>query len=272
MTRRMRWALFLLGILFARPAGAQLRPWEPFDWSLFDGASHANVAIGTSVLWEQRASLAGTEGVLVEAGTFSGGYRNDRIGIEGGGTLYRHFREKTSFAPPVSGTEARPLGTRRDNGDYRISTGILITPPDRPAAFLFRFGTRLPSTDNVVGLDRDATDFFATIGGRADFSFIRAFTELGVGVHGTRLEDYEQVDVLLYMVGLEARSGFLRPAILFLGQTVHPRLQFRGTEPLSEIRLRLHTPGRVSLRVDAIHGLADFSPAAGVSISLVGTL
>lgn len=275
MTRRsmmLGWLLLLAVVPLPRPASAQLRPWEPFDWTLFDGDAHATVAVGGSALWRQRASLAGTEGLLIEAGSFSAGFRADRVGLEGGGTIYRYFRERTTFATPAGGAEPRPLGIRHDNGDYRVSTGVLLTDPDRATTALIRFGSRLPTTDNRVGLERDAIDFFATIGARVDRGSLRAIAELGVGIHGTRRDDFEQSDLFLYMAGIETRSGPVRPAILLLGQTIHRDLWFRGTEPLSEIRLRLLAPGRVSVRLEAIHGFSDFSPAAGVSISLLGAL
>jgi hypothetical protein len=262
---------FVLTLLHPSPVSAQLRPWEPFDWSLFDGV-HANIAVGTSVLWGPRASLAGTGGVLVEAGTFAAGYRIDRVGLEAGGTFYRRLREEESFAPPTGGTEPRPLGVRHDTGDYRISTGVALTRPDRAATLLLRFGSRLPTTDNRVGLERDATDFFATLGARADIGVVRAFGELGVGIHGTRKSESEQSDLLLYMVGIGMHAGPIRPTVVFLGQTIDRHLRSRGTEPLSEIRLQIEIGGRVSGRVEAIHGFTPFSPEAGVSLSVVGGL
>ncbi|MDR0787079.1 MAG: hypothetical protein LBG44_04340 [Gemmatimonadota bacterium] len=260
----------LPGLLLAHPASAQLRPWEPFDWSLFD-EGRVSIAMGTSVLADQRASLAGTQGLLIEAGMFSGGVRIDRVGVEAAGTLYRQFRERTVFAAPSGGAEERPIGTRHDAGDYRISTGIALTRPDRRATFLLRFGSRLPTTDNRVGLERDAIDFFATFGARITAGPARAFGELGVGIHGTRIETFEQSDLLIYMLGVESRTGLVRPGVVFLGQTISRSLWFRGTEPLSEVRLKVDAGGGLSLRLEAIHGLAEFSPGNGISASLLAT-
>jgi hypothetical protein len=57
-----------LALFCATPLGAQLRPLEPLDWSAFTTAQkvHAHVRIG--VHGDQRASLAGTTGSLVELG------------------------------------------------------------------------------------------------------------------------------------------------------------------------------------------------------------
>lgn len=261
--------LFFVGLHFILPARAtgQLRPYDPFEWSLLDGPEDVIVTFGTAVLWDQRASLAGTRGTLGEFGAFRATLRTGRAMIEAGGTLYRILWEKEAFAPATGGAEERPLDDRRDAGDYRIATTLLLFDPDAPATAIVRFGTRLPTTDNVVGLERDAIDFFATIGGRYDFASIRATAELGLGIHGTRLADFEQSDVLLYILGLTARSFPLQPTLLLLGQADGISRSIRGNEHLSEVRLRLRSTGPIWLQAEIIRGLETFSPAFGIALS-----
>jgi hypothetical protein len=265
-------AAIVLVPLIAAPVAAQLRPYEPFDWSVFDRPVTASVALGGNALWRQRASLAGTEGTLLEVGTVSVTYRADRVAIEMRGTIFRDFRERSAFAEPVGGAAERPLGRRSDVGDYRVGTGVLLTRPDRPVVALLRFGSRLPTTDNTVGLERDAIDFYSTIGARADFGPFRATGEVGLGIHGTRDDRYEQADVLLYILGLSTRAGRLVPSIFLMGQALGTDWAIRGTEPLAELRFRVQTPGTPWARAELIKGLSDFSPGHGVSITFGGTI
>jgi hypothetical protein len=257
--------------LAAAPLAAQLRPYGPVDWAVFDGSPRMAASIGSAILWNQRASLAGTQGRLVEFGTVRAAVRTGRVVVETAGTIFRTFREDSTFAPATGGAENRPLGRRSDVGDYTVATTILLSDPARPAAAILRFGSRLPTTDNRVGLERDAIDFFATVGGRLDFASIRATTELGLGIHGTRLEDFEQADVLIYSASITARSVPLKPAILLLGQVDALDWSIRGNEQLSEARFVLRSSGNVWLQAEAIKGFERFSPGMGISVS-VGTI
>jgi hypothetical protein len=130
----------------------------------------------------------------------------------------------------------------------------------------------LPTTDNRVGLERDAIDFFTTLGGRLDFGPVRATTELGLGIHGTRLDDFEQADVLIYIATLSARTLMLSPTFLLLGQVDALDWAIRGNEQLSEARLRLRSGGKVWLQAETIKGLERFSPGIGLSLSIGTTM
>ncbi len=256
--------------LIAAPLPAQLRPYDPVEWPIFDGSDSFAASIGSAVLWDQRASLAGTEGRLVEFGTVRSTIRTGRVLVEVAGTIFRTLRENSSFAPAVGGTVDNHLGHRSDVGDFKVATTILLSDPTRPAAAIVRFGSRLPTTDNEVGLERDAIDFFATLGGRLDTGPIRATTEIGLGIHGTRLDDFEQTDVLIYMASIAARNFPLYPTLLLLGQVDGLAWTIRGNEELSEARLRLRSSGDIWLQAEVIKGLAPFSPGMGISLS-VGT-
>ncbi|MEX2571862.1 MAG: hypothetical protein WD737_11240 [Gemmatimonadota bacterium] len=263
--------LFLAATLLASfpvEAAAQLRPYEPFDWALFDGTPTLSARAGNEILWGQRASLVGAEGRLVELGRFSVAFRAGRVAIEAGGTLRRYFQPNGTFTAPAPGVAGDPTSDRSDSGDYTIATVIRLTPAAGPAIATLRFGTRLPTTDNRVGLERDQTDFFALLGGRADRGNLRATAELGVGLHGTRMPDYEQSDVLVFVTGLAWRAGAVRPSLLLLGHAdgLADR-HVRGNEELAEVRLRLRTGSSNWLQVEAIRGLLPFSPSAGLSIA-----
>ena len=66
---------------------AQLRPLDPFEWRMFEGGRAVSAPVGAGWLADQRASLAGTEGTLVEAGNFRAFWRTGRVVLEAGGTV-----------------------------------------------------------------------------------------------------------------------------------------------------------------------------------------
>ena len=73
-------AVFLL--LFAASTSvlhAQLRPLEPSQWRLYEDSTIVRAELGGSRLWNQKASLAGEEGDLWEAGNFSLAWRTGRV-------------------------------------------------------------------------------------------------------------------------------------------------------------------------------------------------
>jgi hypothetical protein len=262
-------ALLAAGLILlpASPTEAQLRPYEPIDWSLVDGAANISLSAGFTLLDGQRAALAGTSGRLVEFGDFQLFLRNGRILLEAAGRLYRRLDEDEIFGPPHSRVDARPLGTRRDVGDFIVSTTVLLTPPDLPATAMLRFGTRLPTTDDRVGLERDRTDFFALLGGRIDQRRLRYTAEAGIGIHGTHNLEFEQADVLVYLLGLTLDAPFVRPSLLFLGQ--HNGLagwRLRGNEDLAELRLRLRAGTDRWFQLDVVRGVTSYSPALGARL------
>jgi hypothetical protein len=159
-------------------------------------------------------------------------------------------------------------GMRLDAGDYRVLTTVRLTNEGAPVAAAVRFGARLPTTDNTVGLDRDATDFFATVGGRTARGRVAVQGEAGIGIFGTRENDFEQDDLLIYAVRAEYAAGALRPMLTVLGQQVGTgHSEIRGNESLGEVRLGVRAGGRRWLMMEAVKGYTDFSPGPGVLVS-----
>lgn len=267
--------LFLLAPLFgvsfalaATDAAAQLRPLEPIPSALFEGASRFSVEAGVSRLHDQRASLAGTSGTLTELGLFAVAWRTGRVVLEFAGTARREFREQSRFASPDAEVTPSADGRRQDGGDYRLSTVLRVTPEDAPVTGLLRFGTRLPTTDNRTGLDRDVTDFFVTVGASGARGPLTAAAEVGLGIHGTREPRYEQDDLLLYAARAEWRAGAWTPSVMAVGQwhgTKHPDI--RSVEDLGEVRLGLRYGHQRWIRVEGVRGHTPFAPSAGVRIT-----
>lgn len=265
-------ALLLVFTAFATGAEAQLRPLEPFEWRMLEAGRTVSVEAGGGWLRDQRASLAGTEGTLVEAGNFRAFWRTGRVVLEAGGTVRRSFDEERSFAPPEPFVRPADDGERHDSGDYRVATAVRLTGVGAPVAAILRFGARLPTTDNGVGLDRDATDFFATVGARAARGRASLAAEAGVGIFGTRDPEFEQDDLLLYAVRAEVDAGPVVPSLAVLGQqvgTAHEEI--RGNESLGEVRVGFRTAGRWFVRAEYVAGYTDFSPSSGV-LAAVGRI
>lgn len=255
-------------LLVAAPAAAQLRPLEPLDWSVFDGERALSLRLGSSILASQRASLAGTAGRLLELGDFALVWRTGRVALEAGGTVQRLFREDEVFAPPTGGALAEPDGTRHDSGDYRVATAVRLTGGRGAVDAAVRFGTRLPTTDNEVGLDRDQTDFFALLAARLRRGLVLLAAEGGLGVFGTRSPRLEQVDIWVYALSAEYDAGPVTPSVALLGQAnglFGPSL--RGNEDLSELRLGLRVGGGRWVRLSLVRGLTEFSPSAGLLLT-----
>jgi hypothetical protein len=118
-------------------------------------------------------------------------------------------------------------------------------------------------------LDRDATDFFATLAGRVKRSGFAVGLESGLGIAGTRDPTFEQDDVVLYDVRVEYTRGNVRPSIVVVGQAHLPgHHELRGVEDLSEARFGLRIGGRTWISLEGLKGLETFSPAYGLSLGV----
>ena len=268
MIRTISTTLFIVVGLMPMTMRAQLRPLEPPQWRMLDEGGSIAAEIGGARLAGQRASLAGSTGDLWEAGNFVLAWRTGRVIFEAGGTAQRFFHETGTFAAPYRDVEPTADGDRHDSGDYRISTTVRLTPAGFPAVGVVRFGTRLPTTDNTTGLDRDALDFFATIGGAGKRGVLAFAGEAGRGIHTTREERFEQEDVFLYSLRLEVRNSPFSPSIAVLGQKHGPtHASIRGVEDLGEIRAGLRIGRIFWARAEYVKGYEAFSPSSGFIVT-----
>ena len=254
-------------VALALPAAlaAQLRPIEPVPWEALD-ADGALVRAGVADHRGARAALAGTDGTLVELGTYTATWTlGGRVAVEIGGVALRVFTDRSTYAAPVA--DARPTdGERRvDTGEHRFATTVLLGRPTRDLDVVMRFGTRLPTTDNVQGLGRDQTDFFGGFGARGRSGALEVAAELGLGILSTRRDRPEQVDDLLYDARLGWKRARRRVWIEALGQHDTRRAaELRGVEDLSEARLVGEVGSARRVRVTLVRGLTRASVGTGV--------
>lgn len=267
--------LALLSPVALSPASPpQLRPVEPIDWTGFE-EERGSMSIGAMVLGGQRAALLGTEGRLVELGTLEFAVRVDRLLIHVRASPYRRFvqsaRFDDRFAEPAVGVE-RADGTRVDAGTVLVSTTL---PLGRSGArdtgrqqFVVRFGMRLPTTDDVIGIERDETDVFLSVGTRRVVDAWDLAAEVGVAIFG-RATGEGQTDPILYGASIRRTGAAIRPYAEWIGHHDTRRGGApRGNENLGEVRIGLRTGDRWWLDAHAIVGVAEFSPDVGGRVRL----
>jgi hypothetical protein len=260
--------IFLL-LATAVPCMAQLRPLEPLHWRALEEGAAARAGIGIGVLGGQRASLAGTRGTLLELGNWFLTYRSGRFAFEFAGTAVRHFDDDDVLDPPY-GRAAAPDGEARvDAGDVRIATLLRLFGDIDESVVVLRFGTRLPTTSDEPGLDRDRTDFFGTAAARHELaSGVRLFGEAGVGIHSTMLDHYPQTDVIVYDAGIEADIGSAGGVrVRVLGHDDLKERVIRGNEDLAEARIGGWLGHGRWVEAQVVRGLAEFSPDWGLLVS-----
>lgn len=269
MYSRRAAGVIALGLVMtaAAPGAAQLRPLDPVEWWMFDTTRKVAAEFGAATYLDQRVSRAGTAGTLVEAGRFRAFWRTGTVVFEAAGTLRRFFREERVHDLPGASVRPAPDGWRHDSGDYVVATTVRITRGGSPVLGVVRFGTRLPTTDNREGLERDRMDFFALAGARIRHGPLLFGGEAGVSINGTRDQEFEQKDVLAYTFRAEYDAGAVTPTLTLTGDVLGPKRQLRGNEPLGEASVGLRTNGRRWLRAEAVAGYRTFSPSTGIRVS-----
>ena len=263
---RARAFLFVVVLILPEVGSAQLRPIEPIPWDALT-ADGPMLRLGAGYHARARASLAGTQGALRELGVYTGTWTFGRVAVEVGGVVLRLFSDDSVYAPPIA--DARPsTGKRRvDTGEHRLGTIVLLTPPSSTVDLVLRFGTRLPTTDNVQGLGRDQTDFFGSFGGRARWGVIEVAGEAGVAILSNRLSRPEQVDALLYAGRMGWGHDRFRLWVGAVGQHDTRRAaELRGLEDLAEARLVGELGDQRRIRITFVRGWTRESVGLGVVV------
>jgi hypothetical protein len=255
-------SLVALCCVVPRGATAQLRPIESFDWMVFAPRVDVSASLGASYLDAQRISLAGETGALWELGRFHTTVRLDRVALEAYGTVVRRF---LSDALTPAGEARR----RQDAGAMHVATTVLMTPRTSRAGVALRFGVGIPTTDDRIGLDRDETDFFATLLSRAGLGPVTLTNSLGVGIFGSRKIGREQQDVWIYSAQVIRAVGRIRPLVEITGHVSTPgHLRVAGNEDLGELRAGFQAGHWRFAEVQLVRGLAEYSPRLGARVSV----
>jgi surfeit locus 1 family protein len=260
-----------VGASTARPLQAQLRPLDPMEWRVFDEDTWLVVGAGSNMLWDQPATLAGTRGRLLEAGTYDVTVRSGRMAMSIGGVAVWRFIDDQVERHPVHPARAADGRPRQDAGRAIASTLLRLSPADWPADLVVRFGATIPTTSDQSGLERDRTDFFALLGARYRRGPLTLAMENGVAINGTVRPSYPQSDVWAYTFMASYGMGTLKPTVEVVGHQDGQSRIVRGNEDQRELRLGFDVGDRRWLRVRYVHGLSTFAAAHGLRLS-VGTL
>lgn len=258
-------APLLATTLAATPAAAaaQLRPMEAVPWR---NGPETMVMAGASAYGSARAPMAGVEGTLYEAAVvqLSAAFGRAAVRVQAA----RHVLDPARrYAPPARTTEDRGLERLSDFSDVTLETLLYFSTPDWLMAGM-RLGSRVPSSDNEVGLDRDQADVYGTLmlGGGGEAVWIE--TEAGVGVHGSRgTQRLEQQDPLLYSAFLRAHRGPITARIGLIGHVFWTNdWSTRGNENMGEWRAGLRVGHHTFLDAAAVAGLTRTSPDWGLRL------
>lgn len=237
-------------------AAAQLRPYEPLDWRIFDRGTNLLLGTGVNVLWDQTVPLAGARGTFLEVPTYSFLWRSGRAGLEISGSAIWQLTEDSVVHEPAPGVgPAGSDGLRRDAGPVHVATLVRLSPDRWSTDVVLRFGTRIPTTSDESGLDRDRTDFFALAGGRLHFGAWSVAGESGLGINGARSEHYPQADVWVYSLRLQHEGS---AHALFAGvaghQDGHSGVPPLGNEDQGELRAGLRLGKRWWVQTTYVRG------------------
>ncbi|HSJ12997.1 MAG TPA: SURF1 family protein [Longimicrobiales bacterium] len=249
-------------------AGAQLRPLDPFDWRILDEQTALVAGAGGGITFDQPAPLSGTEGRLLELGTWRLLLRSGRMGLDLYGITVWRYSERDTLEAPYPGVDPAEHGVRQDFGPAGASAFVRVSPQRWSTDLLIRFGARLPTTSHASGLERDETDFYALAGARRRVGPWQLSGEAGVGIHGSVRADYRQSDVLIYNVGARRQTGPLALSASLVGHMDGHDWRVRGNEDQSELRLGLRAGRGRWVEVGYIRGLTRFSPSHGLQIAV----
>ncbi|MDH3224837.1 MAG: hypothetical protein OEO23_14045 [Gemmatimonadota bacterium] len=251
-----------------------MRPLDPIKWAAFS-APGGVASLGVTVLSGQRAALLGSKGRFLDLGVLDASFRFDRVLVSVGGSGTRRFTQQDRFSAPAPGVREGD-DDRSDAGVVWASTTVALGVPEgespRDARLAVRFGVRLPTTDDVQGIERDETDFFASVGGRHVRGAWELSGEVGAGIFGVYGERFAQTDPYHYAVGVRRLGQRARPYAELTGHfDTRTNGAPRGNEDQSELRLGAEIGGLRWLDLHAIVGLAEYSPDFGVQVR-VGTV
>jgi len=160
-----------------------------------------------------------------------------------------------------------------DVGDVTIWAKLkLREETERIPAIGFRFGARLPNTDQSRGLGTNTTDFYAMITAGKKFrdKRLNIFGNIGLGILQAPVNEFTQNDVLLYgLAGIYTVNDRLNLVGELNGFHSTRRRAPLGTEDYGEARIgaQIRALG-VRWNAAGIFGLTDRAPRTGLTFGI----
>ncbi len=254
-------------------AAAQQRPLITEDVDIIKPGL-IRIETGIEFLQDQKFTLSGLRGDLTKLADTRlsfGLAPNVEFQIEWTIQNFLSINGRSSSAVPLK------LGANEtdanDVGDVTLWMKMkLRNETERWPAIGFRFGVRLPNTDQTRGIGTNTTDFYASIlaGKKLLNKRLNLFGSIGLGILQAPLDRFTQNDVLLYgLAGIYTVNERLNIVGEVNGFHSTRRRAPLGTEDYSEARIgaQLRALG-VRWNAAAIFGLSDRAPRTGFALGV----
>lgn len=271
-------AIIILTLVSSAAALAQQRPLLTEDIDITPPGT-ISIAAGTDFFQNAKFPLSGLKGDLTRVGEIrvvTGFASNVEVQIEGTLQNFLAIDSQTNPSPiplDINGNSANDFGNIITSVKIKLRNETKNLP-----GVAFKFGFKVPNTNEKRGLGTNNTDIFTKFiaqktFGKASFGGPRAkvFGNLGIGILTAPLEQFSQNDVLLYgLAGVFAVNKNVN-----IVSEVNGRVSTQsGPAPLgteSQGQFRIGTQIKASsLRFDtaAIFGLTRFSPRTGLTFGV----
>jgi hypothetical protein len=259
--------------MFSLPASGQQRPLLTEDVDIIKPGV-IRIESGFEFLQDQTFPLSGLRGDLTKLAD-----TRLSFGLAPNVEFQIEWTVQNFLSINEQGPASIPLRLGRNNADANDVGDVTLwmkmklrNETRRIPAMGFRFGVRLPNTDQTRGIGTNTTDFFAmvTAGKRFRNERLNLFGNIGLGILQAPLDRFTQNDVLLYgIAGIYRVNDFLNLVGEVNGFHSTRRKAPLGTEDYSEARLgaQLRALG-VRWNAAGIFGLSDRAPRTGFSLGI----
>lgn len=217
--------------------------------------------------WE--APLSGFHGNLRRLGSLHFQFYFSRtVSLQVKGVITQHLRMDD---PLLDLNSNQRLQQTSDVGDFTITTlGQIISPGKYRPAIGLRVSTKLPNTNQNLGLGNNTTDVIMAVVMSKRYGSTRFFFDSGVGILTPPRRLNVQNDVFVYGFGMIWNAA---PALRvageingFMSSSEHPPA---GTEDRSRIKLGVAWNfSRVAVEVFTTHGLTSRDENFGIQLGL----
>jgi hypothetical protein len=269
-------ALLLL-LVSAFAASAQQRPLLTEDVDIITPGT-IRIEAGIDFMQDAKFPVSGLTGDLTRVGVIGvnvGIAPNVELQIDGVAQNFLSINSASLPSPIQLGFNPATTNSTNDTGDFTLSTKIkLRNETPRGPSVGFRFGVKLPNSNQTRGIGLNTTDAYGQILFGKKFGRdgrFNTFGNLGLAILTAPTQLFSQNDVLTYGFASIVR---LTNHINFAGEiqgraNTRPGTGPLGTESQSEARIGMQVKAS-GLRFDfaGIAGLTSFSPRSGVTFGV----
>lgn len=270
-------ALLPLFLFAALSVSAQQRPLLTEDVDIIPPGT-IRLEAGIDFMQGAKFPVSGLTGDLTRVGVIGinvGLSPNVEFQLEGVAQNFLSINSATVPTPIQLGFNPALTNSTNDTGDFTLSTKIKLRNETRRGPSLgFRFGVKLPNSNQARGIGLNTTDAFGQVLFGKKFGHegrFNTFGNLGLAILTAPTQLFSQNDVVTY--GFAGIFRYNRQ-FFFVGEVngranTRPGTGPRGTESQSEARLGMQIKAS-GLRFDfaGIKGLTDFSPRSGVTFGV----